>query len=161
MLHDFLKGADMKVYLLKDVQNVGMAGEVVKVSEGYAQNFLFPRKLAIVVTASNEAFYAQRAKVLENRKEVITSKTSMLAQRLNGTKITLKRKMHDDGKLYAAVNPSEIADLLGQEGFAVSKSQIKMNKAIKEKGLFDVIVKLTSQLQSTIQVKVVSENSAN
>ncbi len=151
----------MKVYLLKDVENVGMAGELIKVSEGYGQNFLVPRKLGIIVTAENESFYAKRAKVLENRKEVVSSKTSMLAQKINGVKLTLKRKMHDDGKLYAAVNPSEIADLLGQEGFTVTKSQIKMNKAIKEKGLFDVVVKLTSQLQSTIQVKVVSEGSSN
>ena len=83
----------------------------------------------------------------------------MLAEKINGIKLTLKRKMHDDGKLYAAVNPSEIADLLAQEGFAITKSQIKMHKSIKEKGNFDVVVKLTSQLQSTIQLKVISENS--
>lgn len=151
----------MKVYLLKDIQNVGMAGEILKVSEGYAQNFLLPRKLALVVTASNEAFYAQRAKTLENRKEVVSSKTSMLAEKINGVKLTLKRKMHDDGKLYAAVNPAEIADLLALEGFAVTKSQIKIHKSIKEKGNFDVVVKLTSQLQPTIQVKVISEGSAS
>jgi large subunit ribosomal protein L9 len=151
----------MKVYLLKDIENVGMKGEIIKVTEGYAQNFLFPRKLAFLVTSENEAFYAQRAKTLENRKEVISSKTSMLAQKMNGMKLTLKRKMHDDGKLYAAVNPSEIADLLSLEGFAVGKSQIKIHKSIKEKGNFDVVVKLTSQLQPTIQIKIVSENSAN
>lgn len=151
----------MKVYLLKDVENVGIAGEIIKVTEGYAQNFLFPRKLALLVTSDNEAFYAQRAKTLENRKEVISSKTSMLAQKINGMKLTLKRKMHDDGKLYAAVNPSEIADLLSSQGFAVTKSQIKIHKSIKEKGNFDVIVKLTSQLQPTIQLKVISEGSAS
>jgi large subunit ribosomal protein L9 len=151
----------MKVYLLKDVQKVGMAGEIIKVAEGYAQNFLFPRKLALLITVENEAFYTQRAKTLENRKEVITSKTSMLAQKINGVKLTLKRKMHDDGKLYASVNPSEISDLLAQEGFAVTKSQIKFNKSIKEKGNFEVVVKLTSQLQPTIHVKVISEGSAD
>ena len=149
----------MKVYLLKDVENVGMTGEIIKVSEGYAQNFLFPRKLALLITQANEASFLQRVKTVENRKEVISSKTSMLAQKINGMKLTLKRKMHDDGKLYAAVNPSEIADLLSEQGFAVTKSQIKIHKSIKEKGNFDVIVKLTSQLQSTIQLKVMSEGS--
>lgn len=151
----------MKVYLLKDVEKVGMAGEIVKVSEGYAQNFLLARKLAVIITPENEAFYMARVRTLENRKEVISSKTSMLAQKLNGIKLTLKRKMHDDGKLYAAVNPVEIADLLSHEGFLVSKSQIKMNKSIKEKGLYDVTVKLTSSLQSVIQVKVVADSMSS
>lgn len=151
----------MKVYLLKDVENVGIAGELVKVSEGYAHNFLFPRKLALMVTPDTEEFYQKKAKILENRKEVISSKTSMLAQKINGLKLTLKRKMHDDGKLYAAVNPVEVADLLAKEGVSVSKSQIKINKAIKEKGNFEVVVKLTSQLQPTIHLKVISDGNAS
>ena len=149
----------MKVYLLKDVQGVGIAGEVVKVKEGYADNFLLPRKAAIKVTKKNEAFYNSRAKQIDNRKEVMSSQTSMLAEKIKSLKVTLKRKMHDDGKLYASVNAAEIVQLLASEGVSVSKSQVKLDKAIKEKGSFDVTVKLTSKLQSTLQLKVISEHS--
>ena len=149
----------MKVYLLKDIQGVGIAGEVVKVKEGYADNFLLPRKAAIKITKKNEAFYNSRAKQIDNRKEAISSQTSMLAEKIKTLKVTLKRKMHDDGKLYASVNPGEIVDLLAAEGVSVSKSQIKMTKAIKEKGSFDVTVKLSSKLQSTLSLKVIPEHS--
>jgi len=147
----------MKVYLLADIEGVGIKGEVVKVKEGYADNFLIPRKMGIKITPKNEPFYKQHAKHVEHRKEVISSKTSMLAEKIKGIKLALKRKMHDDGKLYASVNPSEVAELLGKEGINVSRSQVKMDKAIKEKGTFSVTVKLTSKIQSKVELKVVAE----
>lgn len=147
----------MKVYLLKDIENVGMRGEIIKVKEGFALNFLLPRKIAVVVTPENEKFYAQKARSLENRKEVIASKTSLLAEKIKSFNLTLKRKMHDDGKLYASINPSEIVDLLSQEGVSITRSQVKMDKSIKEKGLFSVTIKLTSKLQPAFQLKVIAE----
>lgn len=147
----------MKVYLLKDVQNVGMAGEMIKVKEGYALNFLIPKNLAVKITPENEKYYQQNLRQVEKRKEVIASKTSMLAEKIRTLTVTLKKKMHDDGKLYGAVSQTEIAELLAQEGLSVAKSQVVINKAIKQKGTFDVIIKLTSQLQPTLMVKIVPE----
>lgn len=149
----------MKVFLLKDVQSVGIAGEIIKVKEGYGDNFLIPQKLGIKITATNESFYEKRAKQVEHRKEVVVSKTSMFAEKIKGLRLTLKRKMHDDGKLYASVSSAEIADLLSLQGFAVAKSQVKIDKTIKEKGLFSVIIKLTSKLQPTIELNIISEHS--
>ncbi len=147
----------MKIYLLKDVEGVGIAGEIVKVKEGYADNFLLPRKMGIKITTKNAPFYESRAKHVEHRKEVVASKTSMLAEKIKTMKLTVKRKMHDDGKLYASINPAEVADLLAQEGVSVNKSQVKIDKTIKEKGTFDVTIKLTSKLHPKVQLKVVSE----
>ena len=147
----------MKIYLIKDMQGVGIAGEIVKVKAGYADNFLLPRKIGIRITTKNAPFYEERAKHIDKRKEVICSKTSMLAEKIKTLKLTLKRKMHDDGKLYASINPSEISDLLAKEGINVSKSQIKIEKTIKEKGQFDVIIKLTSQLKTTVRLSIVAE----
>lgn len=149
----------MKVYLLKDVENVGMAGEMLKVKEGYAQNFLIPQKLAVKITPQNESFYSSRVKTIEHRKEVISSKTSMLGEKIKTLHLTIERKMHDDGKLYGAINPSEIVDLLAKEGVAVSKSQVHFAKNIKEKGEFSVDIKLTSKLQSSFTLKVVPEKN--
>ena len=151
------KGFQMKVFLREDIEKVGMAGEIINVSEGYARNFLFPRKLAIVVTPKNESFYAKRIKILDHHKEVVASKTSMLAERIGSLELSLKKKMHDDGKLYGAVNRSEIVDLLAAKGVSVSKNQIEFEKAIKGKGRYPVIVKLSSRLKPKITLNISEE----
>lgn len=147
----------MKIFLLKDVEKVGLAGEVIKVSDGYAMNFLFPRKLAVEITVQNENFYKNREKQVENRKVVISSKSSMLAEKINSIKLTIKRKMHDDGKLYGSINPAEIVELLAEKGVSVTKSQVEIDKAIKAKGSFDVTIKLSSKLKSTVKLNIVPE----
>lgn len=147
----------MKVYLLKNVERVGIAGEILKVADGFAQNFLFPNKLAVQVTPSNEKFYSSKIKNIENRKEVIATATSMLAEKIKSTSLVLKRKTHDTGKLYASIAHSEVADLLTEKGIAVSKSQVHFDKTIKSTGSYDVIIKLSSRLQPVVKLKVVSE----
>lgn len=152
----------MKVFLLKDVEKIGMAGEIVKVSDGYAANFLFPRKVAVEVTAQNEKGFANRTKVLEKRDEVVATKTSMLAERIKTLKITIKSKAHDDAssttaRLYGAVSASDLVEALAQQGVAVSKSQIAFDKTIKTTGTHLVTLKLSNKLQPQFTVKVVAE----
>lgn len=147
----------MKVFLRKDVERIGLAGEVIKVEDGYARNFLIPRNLAIEITDANEKFYANRRAAVENRKEVVATQTSMLAEKIKNIKLTIKRKMHDDGKLYGAVSPVEIAELLAGMGINVAKSQIIFEKSIKAKGSHEVIIKLTSRLQPKITVQIIAE----
>lgn len=145
----------MKIFLIKDIVNVGLAGDVVKVSEGYARNFIFPRKLGIEITPANEAQYATRTTT--RKKEIIETQTSLLAERIKAIQLTIKRKMHDDGKLYGAVNQGEIADMLAEKGIKVAKNQIEFEKSIKEKGTYDVVVKLSSRLKPTLTLKVLPE----
>jgi large subunit ribosomal protein L9 len=147
----------MKVYLRKDIEKVGIAGEIIKVGDGYGRNFLIPRGFAVEVTKANESFYQKHAKQVEHRKDVIESKTSMLAERINSLKLALKRKMHDDGKLYGAISPAEIVDLLAKEGVNISKSQVKIDKSIKSKGSHTVTIKLTSKLQAKVTLVVQPE----
>jgi large subunit ribosomal protein L9 len=147
----------MKVFLLKDIEKIGFAGEIVKVKEGFAKNFIIPRKLGIEVTQNNEPFYTQRSKKIDNRKSALDSKTSMLAEKIGSTTLVLHRKLHDDGKLYGSVSPADIVELLFQQGISVAKNQVTMPKSIKEKGLHKVTIKLSSQLRPQITVKVVSE----
>lgn len=145
----------MKVYLLQSVERVGIAGELLNVSEGYAKNFLFPKKLAVQVTPANEKIFAAKAKTIENRKAVIESETSMLSEKISGLVVKLQEKVHDDKKLYASISPTEVADALkAQHGIAVSKSQVLIEKSIKTVGQHDVIIKLSSKLQPKIIVAV-------
>jgi|SRR5579859_5966763 len=150
----------MKVFLLKDVEKVGMAGEIVKVSDGFATNFIFPRKLGVQVTAENEASFKNKIRSIENRKEAVATATSMLAEKIKGLKLTLKKKIHVEdnkqtAKLYGSVNPSEVVDLLAGQGVTVAKNQVIFDKTIKETGSYEITIKLSSKLQPKLALKVV------
>jgi len=145
----------MKVFLLKDIENVGMAGQMVNVTDGYAANFLFPRKLAQKVVPGNEQFYALKIKKAEVDAQILSSKIAMLAERLKDTKISIKKRMHDDGKLYGSVSADEVVAALKDKGYAVNKKQIDFTKAIRSVGEHKAIVKLSSKLLPEVTVVVV------
>lgn len=148
----------LRVFLLQDVENVGMAGEIIKAAEGFARNYLIPRKLGQEVTMKNEASFAHRVKTIEKREEVVATKTSMLAEKIKGVQLVLKRKVHDDDQLYGSISPREIVDeLSAQQNITISNSQVIIDKAIKTKGLHTVIIKLSSKLQPTLKIKIVPE----
>ena len=145
----------MKMYLLQDVAKVGFAGEIIKVTDGYAKNFLIPKKLGVEVTEHNIKFYESKVKNVEHRKEALSSEQSMLSEKITHLKLTLKRKLHDKDKLYASINASDIVDLLAPEGVKIGKSQVIFNKTIKNTGEHTVTIKLSSKLQPQFILKVV------
>lgn len=147
----------IRVFLLKDIEKVGISGEIIKVEEGYARNFLIPRKFAVEVTPENENQFKKQLKVIEQRKEAVATQSSMLAEKVKSTEIVLKRKMNDEGKLYGAIGAAEIVDALRQKGISISKNQVEFDKSIKQKGNFEVIIKLSSKLKPTLKVKVLPE----
>jgi len=147
----------MKIYLLKDIEQVGIAGEIIQVRDGFARNFIFPRKLGVQVTVANAPFFNGKAKSVEERKAVIASKTSMLAEKIKGLTLKIKHKVHDDGKLYAAVSAGEIVDLLAAEEVSVAKNQIVFDKSIKELGSYEITIKLSNKLQPKLVLKVMAE----
>lgn len=149
----------MKMYLLQDVAKIGFAGEIIKVADGYAKNFLIPRKLAVEITDQNSKFYEARVKNVEHRKEALSSEQSMLSEKIAHLKLTIKRKLHDNDRLYASINASDVVDLLAEEHIKVGKSQILFDKSIKKTGEHKVTVKLSSKLQPQFTLKVVGLQS--
>ncbi|MGE0010318.1 MAG: 50S ribosomal protein L9 [Candidatus Babeliales bacterium] len=147
----------MKVYLTQNVPKVGMAGEIINVSDGYAANFLLPRKLGVKLTPENEAFYKGKVVQVAHRKEVIETETSMVAEKIKATEVKLKCKVHDDGKLYGAISQHEIVDALQEKGITIAKSQVVFDKSIKKTGTHTVTIKISSRLQPQLTVKVVGE----
>jgi len=147
----------MRVFLRKDIEKVGLAGEIIKVGDGYARNYLIPHSLAVEITKKNEPFYTRKVKNVDHRKEVIATQTSMLAEKIKALKVILKKKTHDDGKLYGAISVTEIVNLLAKKGITISKNQVKIDKSIKTKGTFTVTIKLTSRLQPKLSLRVVPE----
>ena len=143
----------MNVFLLKDIVQVGLKNEIIKVSDGYAANFLFPKKLAVEVTPANEKLYAAKARVVQNRAAIIESTSSVLGDQIANLNLKLKKKMDGD-KLYAAVGQNEIVDLLKEHNISISKSQVIFDKAIKAKGSFEVTIKLSSKIQPKFTLQV-------
>lgn len=149
----------MMVYMLKDVENIGMAGTVVKVADGYGTNFLIPRKLAIKVAPEDIEQYRQKALKQEVQKEVINSKIGMVAERVKSMHITLKKRIHDDGKLYGSISADEIVDALKEKDVVVERKQIEFGKTIKSIGEHKVIVRFTSKIKPELTVKVVGNQA--
>ena len=147
----------MKVYLLKNVPNIGQAGNISQVNDGFARNFLIPRKLAVEVTEHNQSHIQNMLNKVKEKKETTAVKTSQLAERIKSLELILKRKVHDDGKLYGSVMANEIVDLLAAQGISISKSQVEFDKSIKAKGTYTVTIKLSSQLQPTVKLKILAE----
>jgi len=147
----------MEVYLRKDVEKIGLAGEIIKVGDGFARNFLIPQGLAVEITLQNKSQYLSKIRKVENRKEVIATQTSIFAEKLNTVSITLKRKMHDNGQLYGSINASEIMDALANQGISITKGQVEFDKPIKSKGSFKVSIKLSTRLKSTITITIIAE----
>jgi large subunit ribosomal protein L9 len=149
----------MRIFLLKDVEQIGMAGEIIKVKDGFGQNFLVPRKLGVEVTEHNESQFVTRIKHVEHRKDVIASKTSMLAEKIKSVTVQVKRKVHDDGKLFGSITPCEVVEALASKGVSVSKSQVDFGKSIKATGSHEVKIKLSSKLQPTFTLVVAAEKA--
>ena len=147
----------MRVYLLKDIENVGIAGTLVNVSDGYAVNYLFPHKLAVKVEKNQEEFFKNKVLKAAVTKEVISSKLGMLAERIKSIHLSIKKRVHDDGKLYGAVSADEIVDLLKSKDVIANRKQIVFTKSIKATGEHAVGVKLNAKLVPEFTLKVVAE----
>ena len=157
MLSTIKRGNDMRVYLLKDIENVGIAGTLVNVSDGYAVNYLFPHKLAVKVEKNQEEFFKNKVLKAAVTKEVISSKLGMLAERIKSIHLSIKKRVHDDGKLYGAVSADEIVDLLKSKDVIANRKQIVFTKSIKATGEHAVGVKLNAKLVPEFTLKVVAE----
>lgn len=148
----------MQVYMLKDVEKIGMAGQIIKVSDGYAANFLIPRKLAMKVGEQDLAFFKSKEKKIVADKQVLSSKVAMLAEKIKNLHLTIKKKAHDEGKLYGSVSPDEIVDLLKEKEIVVNRKQVEFPKSIRNIGDYPVIIKLSSKLKPEFLLKVVALN---
>ena len=145
----------MKIILLEDVKSLGKKGEVVEVSDGYARNFIIPKKIGKEATAGNLSELTD-AKAKEGRiaaEELAEAKKEAI--KLSETKITIPVKVGAEGKLFGAVSSKEIAEeLKKQAGITVDKKKIKLEDSIKSVGIYDVPIKLHKDVLATLRVSV-------
>jgi large subunit ribosomal protein L9 len=144
----------MEVILLERVANLGQMGEVVRVKDGFARNFLLPRGKALRATEENRTRFETMKVELEARNLELKGDAQKVAGKLNGQSFTVLRQAAEGGQLYGSVSPRDIAALASDKGFALSRSQIALNTPIKIIGLHKVPVTLHPEVEVTINVTV-------
>lgn len=145
----------MKVVLQVDVKGSGKKGELVNVSDGYARNFLFPRKLAIEANAQALNELKNRDEAVKHRIEVELQTAKELAEKIEGKTVKLTAKAGAGGKLFGSVTSKEIAEgALKQMGVELDKKKISLDVDIKAFGTYNVTVKLHAQVQAKFFVTV-------
>ncbi len=144
----------MEIILTENVENLGKVGDIKKVKNGYARNFLIPRALAITATPPNvkriEKEKAKKLAVYEEQKKVAQGK----ADQLSKVSITVAVEVNDQEKLYGAVTEAEILKALEAEGQKIDKKSLVIEKAIEELGIFEVGVKLHPEVIAKIRLWV-------
>jgi large subunit ribosomal protein L9 len=147
----------MLVILRENVENLGRIGDLVKVSSGYARNFLIPNKLVMVADPANVKMIENQKKVLEKKRQAARASSQELATKVSDQSVTLSRKVGDGDKLFGSVTQSDIADALSAAGFSVEKRMIVLDQPIKALGVHDVTVKLDQDIVASVKVWVVKE----
>ena len=144
----------MQVILLSDVKGLGKANDIVNVSDGYARNFLFKKKLAKETTASNlnEVKLQTGAKAEHERRALEAA--NELKTRLDGKTFEVRAKGGEGGKLYGAVTAADIADAMTKSDFATDKKQVVLSSPIKNVGTYEVRIKLHPQVSAQINIEV-------
>lgn len=144
----------MQVILLERVAKLGQMGEVVKVKDGYARNFLLPQGKALRASDANiKAFEVQKAD-LAARNEETRNEAAKLAEKLDGQTFIIIRSASDAGALYGSVTPRDAADAANEAGFSVDRQQVVLNAPIKELGLHKVNVHLHPEVDAVIVLNV-------
>lgn len=149
----------MEVILRDHVDNLGRRGEIVKVADGYARNYLLPRKLALLATEGNKKQIERERAKFEAKEAEERKVVDALAERLSSVEIVIARRVGDTEALYGSVTASDIAEALAAKGFDIDRRKLQLAEAIKKIGDLDVPVKLHRDVTTTIKVKVVAENA--
>ncbi len=145
----------MKVVLLGEIKGKGGEGDVVDVAQGYAENYLFPKKLAVAATKGNLKQLEERRNNIEKREAVRIADANALKETLEGKSIVVDAKVGDEGVLFGSVTSAMIADAVKEQlGVELDRKRIELGKPIKLAGSHDVAVSLYREIRATLTVLV-------
>ena len=148
----------MKVILLDNIKGVGKKDEVVNASDGYARNFLFPKKLAVEANNENMSKLKAKKQSEQYKKDMDKENAQKIAKQLNDITLSIKVKAGENGKIFGGVTSKEISEeLKKQYKIDIDKKKIVLNENIKNIGSFDINVKLYEGVTGKLKVKVISE----
>ena len=142
----------MEVILLERIEKLGQMGDIVKVKDGFARNFLLPQKKALRASEDNLAYFEKEKVTLEANNLKQKQEAEVILEKLDNFNLVIIRQAGETGQLYGSVNTNDIKNTLDENGFIVEKSQIKLDKPIKELGVHNVTVKLHPEVQAIISI---------
>ena len=149
----------MEVILREHVDHLGRRGDLVKVADGYARNYLLPRKMALLATEGNKK-QIERERVKFDMKELEDQKIAQaVAERMAGVEIEIARKVGETEALYGSVTSGDITDALATKGFELDRRKLQLPEPIKKLGEYTVPVKLHRDVTTNLKVRVVAEGS--
>ncbi|MCU4137790.1 MAG: Ribosomal protein L9 [Thermodesulfobacteria bacterium] len=147
----------MEVILRKDIPKLGKAGDIVKVKDGYARNYLIPKGLAILANQKTIRALENQRKIILAKAERERKKLESLAEKLEGISITVYRKIIEEDRIFGSVSSIDIVNMLKEQGIKVDKNQVILDEPIKKLGTFEVPIKLSSDKVVNIKVEVLEE----
>src|SRR5271170_2269691 len=148
----------MEVILLERVGKLGQMGDVVRVKDGFARNFLLPRGKALRATAENRTRFETMKSELQARSLSLKSDADQVAAKLDGKSFTVLRQASEAGQLFGSVSPRDLVGLLATSGYDVSRSQVALNAPIKTMGRHAVQLSLHPEIETSITI-IVARNS--
>jgi large subunit ribosomal protein L9 len=147
----------MEVILREHVDNLGRRGDVVKVADGYARNYLLPRKLALTVTESNRRQIERERKLAEAREVEERQTSEALAARIAQVEIVIARRVGETDALYGSVTAADVAEGLAAKGLEIERRRLHLAEPIKQLGEFMVPIRLHRDVTAEVKVVVVKE----
>ena len=147
----------MQPILREDVSTLGRRGDVIKVADGYARNYLLPRGLAMAVTDSNKAMIEKEKKAHTARMAKEKAEFETLAGRIAGLRFIAPRKVGENDQLYGSVTSGDVGDFLKTKGIDIDKRKVQLDDAIKHLGEHDLKIKLHAEVTATLKLLVSKE----
>ncbi len=145
----------VELVLLQDVQGLGKIGDQVRVADGYARNYLVPKKFAAPITPEVIQQIEARKLKLQKEHEERLAVAKAMAEKIGRMSITIPVQADEEDKLYGSVGPAQIAEALAQEGIEVDRHTVAMDEPIRELGVYNVTVKLHAEVEAPLKVWVV------
>lgn len=143
-----------ELILLEDVKDLGQVGDIVKVADGYARNFLVPRKLAVAVNKSTLRQVEARKLKLQQEREARLAVAKALAEKISAMEVVLPMAVGENDKLFGSVNAQVIADAVNALGVEIGKADVELEEGIRELGDYTIAIKLSSEVKTDLKVKV-------
>jgi len=147
----------MNVVLKEDIPKLGKMGEVVRVRDGYARNYLLPRGLVLVANNKNVRSLEHNKRVIAGRRERVVKDAQTLSEKIAAVSLTITAKAGEEGKLFGSVTNIHIEKALIEKGFHVERRKIDLTQPIKAIGDYEIPVRLASDVVANVKVSVVSE----
>jgi large subunit ribosomal protein L9 len=149
----------MDVILKEDIPNLGKMGDTVRVRDGYARNYLLPRKMVVVADQKNVRAFEHNKRVLAVQREKVVIRAQTLGQKLSELSLRIGAKVGEEGKLFGSVTNMDLEKALKDKGFEVERRKIHLEEPIKTVGEFEVPVRLAADLTVNLKVSVIPEGS--